>query len=127
LFTTTVTNDTATDGPSASLVDGTGAPYAEAAQSFSAVMYLMWTPGAQGSIPVPLASLSWLFASDAINTLTNQPNHTNPAVTTTFALGCGPGTANGCSVIVPSSDATNMGYPTWGNTFKNGALSCSAF
>jgi hypothetical protein len=73
VVTTTQTNDTSIDSPYQRLLAGLG----EFANSFSATMYLMWTPdvlngcpnGSACTIPVPLGSVTWQFAGDAINTL----------------------------------------------------------
>jgi hypothetical protein len=45
------------------------------AVSFST--YLMWHPNLPNSIPVPLGSVAWQWACDAVNTLTPQSNRTN--------------------------------------------------
>jgi hypothetical protein len=39
--------------------------YKEESRTFSATMYLMWSPGLSGSIPVPLGYVAWQFAGDA--------------------------------------------------------------
>ena len=64
-------NDLEADTPNTPLCNSWG----EAARNFSATMYLMWTPPATNSIPVPLTSINWGWAEDAINTL--SPNNTN--------------------------------------------------
>jgi hypothetical protein len=85
--------------------------------AFSASMYLMWNSGLTGSVPVPLASMSWKMAGDAINTL-------NPSQSTTnWILGCSNPSNNACHVSAPTTDP-NQGYPTWTSTFTNGALTC---
>jgi hypothetical protein len=80
----------------------------EVQRSFKATAYLMWTPnaapgctGAACTILVPLATLNWSWAGDAINTLTNQPNNGS----TWMLTGC-----QGCSngPVQPTSS-----HPQW--------------
>jgi len=128
---------TAVDSPDISLP----AAWAEEQRLFRATMYLTWDPtlpgpGQQacsaafsvysdatnqttsqastctGSIPIPLASVSWTAAGDAINTLQNQA-----ANGTTFVLNGGPATNAGCVVAKPNTDP-NASFPTWGNLYQ---------
>jgi hypothetical protein len=101
----------------------------ETKRTFSAVMYLMWFPNVtcnsgptqngqlQCAIPVPLGSIQWGFAGDAIDTLQIQ-NSANPGTsirnTTSYVLN----TCSGCTTpsltFIPSSPSQpNFGYPTW--------------
>ena len=113
LFTKTVANDVVTDGPRITL----GSNFVEESRSFLATMYLLWSAQLPNAIPVPLASITWSMTGDAINTLVTQPNNTN------WALGCGQSASNPCHVSVPSADP-GSGYPTWTQTYTNGALVC---
>ena len=74
-----VANALAVDAPNMGLCSKWG----EAARSFSATMYLLWTPAPAGGctngsacIPIPLGSISWNWAGDTINTLSTQSNAT---------------------------------------------------
>lgn len=121
LFQQIVPNDTVTDNPSLPLVyQGTDA---EGKAFFSATIYLMWNSGLQNSIPVPLASLAWSWAADAINTLT--PQQKPAGNNTTFALGCGPQcVVNQSQPIIPAAAGPTQGYPTWQTAYTNAALQC---
>jgi hypothetical protein len=103
-------NDTATDAPAALLQSTMG----EVARSFSATMYLMWTPNADPNcttgnactIPVPLGSLNWNLNGDTINTLNKIYNQT------TWGLSCYYPGYQGAKEQVTFSPGTS--YPQWG-------------
>jgi hypothetical protein len=57
------TTNTWNDNPSSPLNSST---FKELTRSFSATVYLMWDPGLLNSVPVPLGSVSWQWAGDAI-------------------------------------------------------------
>jgi hypothetical protein len=109
-----VTATTTNDSPGIQL-DAAGAPtQGEAAETFHATMYLMWTPTASGSctgtycaIPVPLANASWSFNGDVIKTL----NPTQGANVDTWIKSCG---AAGTVTVTAGST-----YPVWTNTIHN--------
>jgi hypothetical protein len=109
-----VTATTTNDSPGIQL-DAAGAPTeGEAAETFHATMYLMWTPTAAASctgtycaIPVPLANASWSFNGDVIKTL--NPNQ--GANVDTWIKSCG---AAGTVTVTASSS-----YPVWTNTIHN--------
>lgn len=133
-----VPQDTVIDIPLVPLTSpGTGVQDAEANIVFSATMFLMWTPSVANSIPVPLASVNWSFGGDAVNTMTNQTatfvGSTPPTqlTTTFFPNPCSStsGTVQQpCTVIVPSSDPTNFGYPVWTANWKDTpAFTCTDF
>jgi hypothetical protein len=121
VYTVSNPNDTAIDGPGNTLPD----IYGEWQDSMNATMYLSWVPGLSAActagngctIPVPLGSLNWWWAGDAINALQPQTNLTD------WVLSCG---TNACGqnrqqpsitfqTAAPSSDP-NYSYPTWANT-----------
>jgi hypothetical protein len=62
-----------------------------------------------GSIPVPLANVSWGFDGDAINTLQNQPS-----TGTTWTL-------NSCSAPSPAQPGvvSSSVFPLWNTTVAN--------
>jgi hypothetical protein len=150
-FTNTTPYDTAVDSPDVPLI----ATYAEEQRLFSATMYLMWDPtlpgpgqaacsaasdpitnaaGAHtpvrstctGSIPIPLASVAWTAAGDAINTLQTQPPPPGTAFATgtTFTNACGPGTAQQpCAVVVPNTPPAQS-FPVWNVLYANVVFKC---
>ena len=103
------------DSPGLGLNDADG----EAAEDFSATMYLLWRPpvaaGCSGDaciVPVPLGFVNWGFSGDAINTLQTQTN-----TGTQWALGS-------CSGLEPEKPAFQAGsssrsYPHWTQVFTN--------
>lgn len=108
------TGTSTNDSPGIQL-DAAGAPTeGEAAETFNATMYVMWTPTAQTSctgtdcaIPVPLGNAAWKFNGDVVKTL--NPNQ--GANVDTWIKSCGgPGT-----ITVTASSA----YPVWTNTIHN--------
>jgi len=137
--------DTATDSPDVPLI----ATYAEEQRLFSAKMYLMWDPTlpgpgqaactaasdlynpttnsktiaastCTGSIPIPLASVAWTAAGDAINTVQIQPAPNG----TTFTIACGPGTAQQpCAVVVPNTPPAQS-FPIWNTLYSNIRFNC---
>jgi hypothetical protein len=93
----------------------------EAQRLFSATMYLMWYPlspvipncsgPGECSIPVPLGSITWTFAGDAIDTLQIQADNA-----TTFVLNtCSKCTSPSMQFVPASIGQANYGYPTWSN------------
>jgi hypothetical protein len=114
-MTNGVANDTAYDAPYALVFPGA---LGEIARSFSASMYLLWTPTNQNSactgnactIPVPLGTIAnWGFSGDMINTL----NTVQGRNTTTWILNCGPQPSTPAfQQSIPSSDP-NQSYPVW--------------
>lgn len=135
-------NDTVTDNPSVSFNTSWG----EVARAFQATMYQMWDPtlptgcvaahnvGATvatagtvpsncTSIPVPLASMSWQFGGDAINTLQVQPPPNG--TTWTVSVPCGPGTANACVLVTPGTDPRSS-FPTWTGGPAGTTLTCTS-
>ncbi len=115
VYTTSISNDTATDGPR--LGDPT---LSEMARSFSATMYLLWTPnsasgcsGGACAIPLPLGSLSWTWTGDAINTLSAVQGLNS---TTWILTGCQEASAGGFQ-------ASSV-YPVWTDTVLNNSLRC---
>jgi hypothetical protein len=126
-----IPNDIATDNPTSK--NAMDQRVGEFARCFTATMYLLWTPAANGSCPpgnactisVPLGSINpnsgWHFVGDTINTLSTV------------------GGVNGTTWIMhfnpqppipqfqnsnPSTD-TNNSFPTWGAPSPYvGALSC---
>jgi hypothetical protein len=121
------TSYTATDSPGQALITYVG----ETARSFSATMYLLWTPqgdsrcpsGNACVIPVPLGSVSWQYFADATNTLVNQTNGT----TWIPSSGQGPngqyaglGSANEFQDnIITNQTVSPFGYPIWTATSLN--------
>ena len=115
---TTVQNDTATDGPAIG-----GDKLGEVARSFIATMYLLWTPTPDSScaskstcvIPVPLGSLTWTWMGDAINTLSlsQGANGTRYVMT-----GC---QTAGSNNFIPSST-----YPVWNYKVINDGIYCKS-
>lgn len=123
-------NDTASDGPGTTLIDGQGSlplnpGRAEQTRHFSAKMHLLWTPNASAScssgsctVPVPLAAVDWELKYSAFNSLVTDASQQFPS---TWKISCGQGTQNPqCSISNPSADPQNKGYPTWQATFTNG-------
>ena len=111
-------------------------PLGEAADVFSATMYLMWDPtlntngtpcsaaasiqdlsgtitstasSCTGSIPVPIASVTWGYGGNAINTEVMQPS------TSTNWILCP------CSLPQPATPVVSptTNYPTWTATVQN--------
>jgi len=80
----------------------------KASKSFST--YLMWNPNLQGSIPVPLGSVSWQYACDAVNALTGQSNNT------TWTLACATPQTPGSVQFSPGTS-----YPQWTKVAANGS------
>jgi hypothetical protein len=80
----------------------------EMARVFEAHMYLMWKSSSTGSIYVPIGSVAWTFAGDAVQNTSNgkwsKQAASNP-------------TATGYSPAGPNSP--NLGFPVWNNTCKN--------
>lgn len=76
-------------------------------QSFST--YLMWNPNLPGSIPVPLGTVGWQWACDAVNTLTPQSNGTN------LIRACTAPQTPGSEQFSPSTS-----YPKWQSVASNG-------
>ncbi|MBT9332949.1 hypothetical protein [Paracidobacterium acidisoli] len=107
-------------------------PIGEGADKFSATMYLMWDPAlpsdctpaqtiqgtnpdpvssastCTGSIPVPLAKVTWGYSGCAINTLTTQTS-----TSTTWLLNCG--------VLQPTTPTVEPAteFPQWSTTDGN--------
>lgn len=97
----------------------------EAARSFSANMYLVWTPSADSrcpsgnacTIPVPLGSVSWQYFADATNTLANQTNGTTWLPSEGQGQYPGLGSANPFQPV--NLAAFPYGYPMWTTTSLN--------
>jgi hypothetical protein len=111
------------DNPFVPLSDPTDATNSvgEAETLFNAAAYLMWKPnaatgctaGAACNIIVPLATLSWTWTGDTINTLTNQPNGTTWMLT-------------GCQACSNNPLHSTNSYPVWQtSTNTMGGLNCS--
>ena len=121
VYTVTAPNDTATDGPR--LAPPIGYTFGEMARSFTAIMYLLWTPtpdractgGSTCTIPIPLGSLNWMWTGDAINTLSATQGINN----TTYIL-------TGCqTAAAPASGfAAISACPVWKLTVANDRLNC---
>jgi hypothetical protein len=107
-YSVNATNDLVVDVPALPLCQQWG----EAARSFSATMYLLWTPdaGASGcsggacTIPIPLGSVNWQWSGDAINTL--LPFLPSGAGYTVAAPGCG-------SPLQTAGFVSASMYPSW--------------
>jgi hypothetical protein len=122
VITNGVLYNTAQDSPGLVLMQQFG----EEARSFSAQMYLMWTPnndsrctGTGCTIPVPFGSITWQFQGDAVNTL-RVVSKTTVSGTATFPVW----TLNTLS----SNDAgwesdtgfqPGNSFPSWQNTDTN--------
>jgi len=118
-----IPNDIATDNPtSRTAMDQR---VAEFARSFTATMYLLWTPTANNTcqslngnactIPVPLGSINpnagWHFVGDTINAL----NTTGAVNGTTWIMQYNPQPARPqFQQNTNPSTAQNSGFPTWG-------------
>jgi hypothetical protein len=144
----TGTGSTRVDSPLISLVDPyyPDDPNSQAGEgarpSFTAVTYLMWDPqipltGQQActtgvdctSIPIPLGTLTWGYASDAIGTLASYAQDLNNGLTPPGQTSPGDWIIHsGTGVTVPppapsitfqptppSQDSANYGYPKWIN------------
>jgi hypothetical protein len=74
-------------------------PYNKITRSFSASMYLIWTSGVTGSIPIPAGSIKWQFSG--ATTLTSGK----------WGSVTGSGTAN--SFVKATGAQSNQGYPLW--------------
>jgi hypothetical protein len=70
-----------------------------------------YSPSTCASIPVPIASLTWGFAGDAIKTL----NPTQGEGTNTWILSCG-------SAQTPAYGTGTPGFPNWSNTVNPSQL-----
>ena len=113
MYTISAQNDSVFDGPYVPTCQWWG----ELDRSFSATMYLLWTPnnapngctGAACTIPVPLGSVYWHWSGDAINTL--LPFLPSGAGYTVTAPGC---TSSPAGNFVPGST-----YPSWANVSSN--------
>jgi hypothetical protein len=116
VLTTDVANDTALDSPSVPLYPSQG----ERQVYVNYTMYLEWIPsagnacttsGATGcTIPVPLASGSWFWDGDAVNTQATQPAPNG----TTYVRSCGncsQGSNNYFQQANPN--APNYSYVSW--------------
>jgi hypothetical protein len=91
----------------------------ELAETFSATMYLLWTPpgpsgcsGSECTVPVPLGSIAWGFNGDAVNQ--QQLDVTN--ADQTWVVSCGQ--------PLPAEPTFQQGnssnsYPTWTAVAKN--------
>ena len=110
VYTTTVSNDTAKDGPLLSLAS----IYGEEERWFQATMYLMWAPAANPNcgngvactIPVPQGQVGWSFSGDAINTLQPQVNNGIPYVQWVL-------NPNNCSGGNAQQYQPSTAYPQW--------------
>jgi len=89
-------------------------------------MYSMWTPNAAGgctggaacTVPVPLGTVSWQFAGDAINTL--APQTSNGTNWTVAPPGCASPNAVGTAPFSPGTL-----YPQWNRpSDTSGSLTC---
>ena len=86
----------------------------EVERSFNATTYLMWTPNAAAgctggeacAIEVPLATLSWSWTGDAINTLQNQNNGSTWTLT-------------GCQTCSNGQPQPTASYPQWDASTKS--------
>ena len=58
------TGSQTTDNPGVPNLNSRG--FTEVSESFAAQMYAMWTPNLAAAIPVPLGSIQWNYAGDAI-------------------------------------------------------------
>jgi hypothetical protein len=82
----------------------------EVTSSFSATMYVMWTPsGVPGPIPVPLGSVAWGYSGDAIQNTGTGVWSINPQTTSQGNAG----------LFAPSNT-----YPTWGAVDLGGPPPC---
>jgi hypothetical protein len=119
-----IPNNIARDNPEAPLSQSWG----EFARSFSATMYLMWTPTASSAcpsnngnictIPIPLGSvnqnLPWNFSGDAINTLSTIASGIS-GTTTTWRLNYnGQPPTPAFQAILPNTNP-NQSFPAWGS------------
>lgn len=113
----TIPNDMATDNPQVPLKQNWG----EAARSFEAIMYLMWTPNADSrctgstcTIPVPLGSVNvltpWQFGGDTINTLSAQQG----ANGTTWKMNFDGQPPTPTFQRTDAATDPSNGFPTWG-------------
>lgn len=76
-------------------------------ESFST--YLMWNSNLAGSIPVPLGTVGWQWACDAVNTLVPQSNGT------TWIRACAAPPNSG-----PIQFSAGSSYPKWQSVASNG-------
>jgi len=114
LYSVNRPNDTAADAPNSGVLPSWG----EAQHLFSAAMYLMWSPGGQNSISVPVASVGWVSGADGINTLVTQANNTN------WTVPCAPGSCPTSSPPLVFGDNVAQSFPTWNDYFVNGSVIC---
>jgi hypothetical protein len=78
------------------------------AESF--LTYLMWNPNLPGSIPVPLGSVGWQWACDAVNTLTPAAYNNTPWIRV-----CATPQTKGSAQFSPGPS-----WPQWQNVISNG-------
>ena len=127
-------NPSTNDSPGIELSVSGVTAFGEAAETFNAIMYLLWDPGmtsppggdcttaytvqngntftsypstCSGSIPVPLGYVSWGFDSGAVN------QSDNPVSTSWLSQSCG-GPKPADPTVVNSST-----FPTWDHTVTN--------
>jgi hypothetical protein len=110
------TNNETNDNPGVQLTDDEG----EAAEVFSASMFLLWTPNPAGgcsdnscTIPVPLGSVAWGFKGNAINTL--EPQASTEGTTWILSNCSGPQPTNPQFLPGNKSDS----YPDWQTVVHN--------
>jgi len=89
---------------------GLQAQYKEETDTFAAQMYLMWSSGLSGSIPVPLGSVAWNWSGDAVQNLTKH----------TWSEKTGTGTKGAGSFQPSLVSQPSEGYPTWTSVVVNG-------
>jgi hypothetical protein len=95
---------TASDSPLVPLLEGD----LSVTMSFSATMFVMWTPNISGTtIPVPLGSVAWSWSGEAV------PNSESVWIVDTSA------TATNVADFAPSAT-----YPQWVTTFTNPPPQC---
>jgi hypothetical protein len=97
------TNNPTTDIPE-TVLDST--QFRELTRNFSATMYLLWKPGLQNSIFVPLGTVGWQWSGDAVYNAGNQ----------TWTLNSSSKSANAFSA--------SSTYPTWTRYSDYSSQSC---
>jgi hypothetical protein len=84
--------------------------YKEETDTFAAQMYLMWSSGLTGSIPVPLGSVTWKWSGDAVQNVTKH----------TWSEKTGTGTKSAGSFQPSNVSQPSEGFPTWTSVVVNG-------
>jgi hypothetical protein len=122
--------DLAVDVPAVQL----NSAYGEEARNFSATMYLMWMPpegaccsGPGCPIPVPLGTITWGYAGDAINTWSPQNNKGDGTSSNGWVI-------QSCTTPPPPYVKGNYqpsfvpasSFPTWSGAATNNNLASAA-